>query len=69
MNGVINYLKNNAKTILEVVHAVVDAAEILVNGIARLFLPTKTVQAIHDVLKVADNWLDRIEGWLVKTAG
>lgn len=69
MNGIINYIKNNIVTIVEALNAVIDAAEILVNGVARLFLPTATVQKIHDGLKVADGWLEKIKGWLVKTAG
>lgn len=69
MNAVINWIKNNLVTVVEVVAVVVDAAEILVNGIARFFLPTDKVKMIHDALKLADEWLVKIKGFLVKTAG
>ena len=64
-----NWIKNNLITIVEILIVVADIAELAVNGIARIFLPTETVKKIHDGIKFADEWLVKIKGFLLVKAG
>lgn len=66
MQLVIDWLRNNAVTLVEIVSVLYDAAEVVVNGLMRLIPGNKHVILVHDILDKIQGPLQKVKDFLLK---
>ena len=69
MMAVLSWLRNNIVSVVEVFSILIKIVALVVNIVARLGLPTKGVQAVHDFMKNLEKPIDKIKDFLLQRVG
>lgn len=69
MGTLINWVKNNLITVVEVIDVVLQAIQLIVNAIARLVPGNKTIQWVHEAIKFIEVPTNKLKDFLLKRAG
>ena len=75
MNIVINWIRQNLVTLVEIVETVYDVLQLIVNAATRIVAITPSVTddtyvaKIHNILAIGKPWIKKVKDFLLQRAG